>query len=131
MDIGMHQVEWAGFWCPPACFDGGEGIFGHAQLAIGFTVRAGSQARTAWAGGNHSYGPLRKQLEDLGVIALISDGRFAVFTRDYVFRAPSAAAAMIVGRPTNGHLDWKVRGTGVTYGAWQDGQGRSSDLGAE
>ncbi|MFE3194320.1 DUF4357 domain-containing protein [Nocardia sp. NPDC059240] len=103
-----------------------------AQIIDGeFTVRAGSQARPVWAGGNHSYGPLRKQLEDIGVIFVTSDGRHAVFTRDYVFRAPSAAAAMIVGRPTNGRLDWKVRGSGITYGAWQDGQGRGAGLGAE
>lgn len=47
-----------------------------------------------------SYYVLRCQLQELGVI---QDGKF---TRDYEFSAPSAASAVLLGRPSNGNIDW-------------------------
>ena len=42
------------------------------------------------------------------------------FARDQVFASPSAAAAaVVVGRAANGRTDWKIQGTGVSYGNWQ------------
>ena len=47
------------------------------------------------------------------------DGRTMRFARDQVFSSPSAAAAVVVGRAANGRNDWKIQGTGVSYGNWQ------------
>lgn len=42
--------------------------------------------------------------------ALIKDGTISdrVFTRDYEFKAPSAASAVILGHTSNGNIDWKT-----------------------
>ena len=42
--------------------------------------------------------------------ALIKDGTISdcVFTRDYEFKAPSAASAVILGHTSNGNADWKT-----------------------
>ena len=42
--------------------------------------------------------------------ALIKDGTISdrVFTRDYEFKAPSAASAVILGHTSNGNVDWKT-----------------------
>ncbi|WP_203236760.1 DUF4357 domain-containing protein [Nocardia panacis] len=101
-----------------------------AQVVDGqFTVRAGSQARSTWVGGNHSYRPLRKKLEEAGFLEPSSDGQHAVFTLDVQFRSPSAAAAIVAGRATNGRIDWKVRGSEVTFDDWQ--KGRSNSQGSD
>jgi Domain of unknown function (DUF4357) len=41
------------------------------------------------------------------------------FARDQVFASPSAAAAVVVGRTANGRSDWKIQGSGVSFGDWQ------------
>ncbi len=45
-----------------------------------------------------------------------------IFTKDYAFTAPSAAAAMVAGRNANGRTHWTVEGSNKTYGEWQDEQ---------
>ena len=45
-----------------------------------------------------------------------------VFSDDYAFSSPSAAAAVVCGRSANGRTSWVVEGTGQTYAAWQDQQ---------
>ena len=42
------------------------------------------------------------------------------FAHDQVFASPSAAAAVIAGRQANGRVDWKIEGSGVSFGNWQD-----------
>ena len=43
--------------------------------------------------------------------ALIKDGTISdrVFTRNYEFKAPSAASAVILGHTSNGNVDWKTK----------------------
>ena len=41
------------------------------------------------------------------------------FAHDQVFASPSSAAAVVVGRTSNGRNDWKIQGTGISYGSWQ------------
>ena len=48
------------------------------------------------------------------------------FAEDVAFPSPSAASAVILGRPDNGRLSWKVRGSNVSYGQWQSEQVRKS-----
>ena len=50
-----------------------------------------------------SYFNLRKKLEENKII------ENSVFTQDYEFNAPSAASAVILGRTSNGNVDWKTK----------------------
>lgn len=85
-----------------------------------FIVREGSRARSEWIGGDQNYRKLRLQLEGDGTLALAPDGLTMMFTHDYVFASPSAAAAAVLGRNSNGRLEWKVDGSSTTYGEWQE-----------
>ena len=52
-----------------------------------------------------SYYNLRLDLVEQGV--LVPDGDHLVFTQDYSFNSPSAAAAVVLGRTANGRVEWK------------------------
>lgn len=84
-----------------------------------FTVFAGSTARKDWQGVDDGYKRLREKLEEDGTLALSADGKCRTFTRSQVFASPSAAAAVVAGRSANGRVEWKVQGSGVSYGSWQ------------
>lgn len=100
------------------------GIRATARLEDGdFVVLAGSHARAAWEGvGSEqtSYAKLHGELVSSGVLR--EDGPLRVFTDNYAFSSPSAAAAVVNGRPTNGTVEWKVQGTATTYKAWESEQ---------
>ncbi len=98
-----------------------EAVIAHAREVDGeFTVLEGSQVRTDWIGtSNDGYKALREKLIQEGVITAAADGAIQ-FTQDQVFASPSAAAAVILGRSANGRTIWKVQGTGINYGMWQD-----------
>lgn len=98
-----------------------EGVVARAREIDGeFTVLEGSQARAEWIGtSNTGYQALRGNLLQEGAIAAAADGSLH-FTRDQVFTSPSAAGAVIVGRKANGRTIWKVEGSGLNYGNWQD-----------
>ncbi|OHC26710.1 MAG: endonuclease [Pseudomonadales bacterium RIFCSPLOWO2_12_59_9] len=86
-----------------------------------FVVLKGSTARGEWGNTAHSYENLFKLLVTDGVLQA-AGGSCKVFTQDYAFSSPSAAAAVIHGRAANGRTEWTVQGTGQTYAAWQDQQ---------
>ena len=90
-----------------------------------FIVLAGSQARGAWVGINTGYTALHRQLIDEGTLAVDASG-IATFTRNRAFSSPSAAAAIISGRNSNGRLDWKLKGTRRTLADWQEQQVQSA-----
>lgn len=96
-------------------------VLGRAQEVDGeFTVRAGSRARRHWTSkGAHGYSSLRARLEADGSLVPSDDNATMVFVRDQVFASPSAAAAVMLGRPSNGRLEWRVEGGGASYGDWQ------------
>lgn len=98
-----------------------DGVLATAQEVDGeFTVLAGSTARLQWVGvESNSYVGLRKRLDADGTLALSSDGKTMHFAHDQVFASPSAAAAAVVGRASNGRNEWVIRDTGQTYGDWQ------------
>lgn len=84
-----------------------------------FIVLKGSTVRPAWMGkGEHDFGYrlLHEKLVMAGIISIV-DGA-GVFTQDYAFNSPSAAAAVANGRPANGRLEWKCA-DGMTYGNWE------------
>ena len=97
-----------------------EGITASAREIDGeFTVLEGSQARRTWTGVQHAYKALHEFLVQEAVLVPNTDSKTMRFARDQVFASPSAAAAVVVGRTSNGRTAWKIQGTGVTYGSWQ------------
>ncbi|MCY1463705.1 hypothetical protein D9M71_816380 [compost metagenome] len=80
-----------------------------------------SAASGQWTSTAHSYQTLFTRLVNEGVIAL-QPGGLRVFVDDYVFKSPSAAAAVVLGRNANGRTEWVVENTKQPYGAWQDQQ---------
>lgn len=85
-----------------------------------FIVLAGSQAKLDWTSAPHSYKQLRENLIEVGSLKPSADCECLVFTMDFPFNSPSAASAIILGRPDNGRNSWRLLGTSITYGAWQD-----------
>ena len=89
-----------------------------------FIVLKDSAAQSSWIGVRSegtSYGQLHGALINQEKIALGADGH-ASFTDDVPFKSPSAAAAVVLGRPSNGRLEWRVKGTRKTYADWQNEQ---------
>lgn len=85
-----------------------------------FTVLAGSQARRDWSGQPHPYQQLRNDLRNAGALKPSDDGTHLVFTADTPFKSPSAASATVLGRTDNGRNSWRLKGSAITYAAWQD-----------
>lgn len=85
-----------------------------------FTVHAGSQAKLDWTGQPHSYLQLREDLLSVGALKPAEDRSCLVFARDVDFMSPSAASATVLARTDNGRLSWRLKGTSVTYAAWQE-----------
>ena len=85
-----------------------------------FIVLAGSGAKPNWTAHYHAYQALRQELVDSGLL-MAGDGDNLEFARDVPFSSPSAASAVVLGRPDNGRMSWVVRGTGQTYAEWQAG----------
>jgi len=98
------------------------GIVAHARERNGeFFVLADSLAAMKWTGQSASYHALFDQLCQDGI--LVEDGNgHRYFATDQPFSSPSAAAAVVNGRNTNGRTAWKVEGSGETYAEWQDKQ---------
>lgn len=74
--------------------------------AGGFTVLDGSSVSDHTVPSLETKGKSYYNLRN----ALIKDGTISdrVFTRDYEFKAPSAASAVILGHTSNGNVDWKT-----------------------
>lgn len=75
--------------------------------AGGFTVLKGSSISEHTAPSLETRGKWYYRLRN----ALIKDGTICdrVFTRDYEFKAPSAASAVILGQSSNGKVEWKTQ----------------------
>jgi hypothetical protein len=85
-----------------------------------FIVFAGSLARKEWIGSTHGYKTLRQALIDEKRLVAHADTDHLTFKEDTIFKSPSAASAVIVGRPDNGRTSWVIAGTGQTYADWQE-----------
>jgi hypothetical protein len=87
-----------------------------------FVVLEGSAAVAAWSSkADHSYSKRHTQLMKTGKL-IASNGGHLRFAEDVAFRSPSAASAVILGRPDNGRLSWKLDGSNTSYGDWQADQ---------
>jgi hypothetical protein len=72
----------------------------------GLTVFAGSQASPVRNADTYPQIAARqRRLLEAGVLR--EEGGFYVFTKDHVFKTPSGAADLIVGRNANGWMHWK------------------------
>lgn len=97
------------------------GIKAEAREVDGeMVVLEGSVVSSSWRSKSHyvSYQPLYTELKKSGVLRMGQDGKTR-FTRDQSFSSPSAAAAIVAGRSTNGRTEWREKSTGMTFGEWQ------------
>ena len=90
-----------------------------------FVVQRNSRASHAWTSTSdpdHSYSKLHSKLiENEVLIRDESNAReYRIFGDNYEFQSVSAAAAVVLGRPASGPSEWKVRGTGESYKAWEN-----------
>lgn len=86
-----------------------------------FVVLEGSEALTETGYVQQSYGSLKEKLISDGI--LVADGNQKLrFTKPWSFSSPSAAAAVILDRNSNGRLEWKVKGSKQTYHDWQQAE---------
>lgn len=99
------------------------GIAAEAREIDGeFVVLAGSKAQAEWIGVyTVGYRTLHQQLIETGVL-LMSESGARVFAQDTAFNSPSAAAAVVLGRQSNGRIEWHVKGSKQTYADWQEAQ---------
>lgn len=83
-----------------------------------FIVLEGSEALTDKGYVQKSYGGLKEKLIADGVlIPQVSDK--LRFVSPWSFNSPSAAAAVVLDRNSNGRTEWKVKGSKQTYHDWQ------------
>jgi len=74
----------------------------------GFVVREGSLARAEVVpSAIDQIESLRRPLFEAGVLATTPENGQLRFTQDYLFRTPSGAACAVLGRSSNGWLEWK------------------------
>lgn len=86
-----------------------------------FVVLSGSSARDHWSSSHAGYQALYEQLVSGGVLSEVNAG-VRQFVSDYAFSSPSAAAAIVSGRPANGRTTWTTADSGQTYAYWQEQQ---------
>ncbi len=86
----------------------------------GFVVRAGATAVKTEVPSIHAYlANLRHTLVQKGVLE--DGGETFRLAQDYTFRSPSTAAGVLLGRSSNGRIEWKDR-KGRTLREIQDAQ---------
>lgn len=85
-----------------------------------FMVLGDSQARKDTGHVQQSYGDLKRALIEEGILSITTDGATYAFTRPYVFKSPSAAAAVVLDRNSNGRTEWKLVGSKLNYHEWQE-----------
>lgn len=87
-----------------------------------FVVQKGSTARRKNVDSlQPSYQNMRKRLVESGVLTP-QGADLLVFTQDFVFESPTAAAVAVAGTSLNGRDMWKVSSTGESYKEWQQRQ---------
>lgn len=95
------------------------GIYANAVEEDGeFIVLEGSRALTDQGYVMQSYAALKQNLVSTGVLVPAQDGRLT-FAKPYSFSSPSAAAAVVLDRNSNGRTEWKVKGSKQSYHDWQ------------
>ncbi len=85
-----------------------------------FVVLEGSQALKDAGYQSNTYGELKQELITQGVLKESANGSSYSFTKSFSFKSPSAAAAVVLDRNSNGRTEWKVVGSKSTYHEWQE-----------
>lgn len=86
-----------------------------------FVALEGSEALTGTGYVQQSYGGLKEKLIANGVLIPHGTDRLC-FAQPWSFNSPSAAAAIVLDRNSNGRIEWKVKGSKQTYHDWQQAQ---------
>lgn len=95
-----------------------------------FVVLEGSQALINTGFVQLSYGGLKQKLIAEGV--LVPNGKdIMTFAKPYPFSSPSAAAAVVLDRNSNGRSEWKVKGSKQSYHDWQEARAAKEEAGHE
>jgi hypothetical protein len=76
----------------------------------------------------NSYRSLKDLLIGQGVLQMATGGDRYQFTQDYAFDSPSAAAAIVLDRNSNGRIEWKVKGKRQTFHDWQSQSHAQAEL---
>lgn len=106
------------------------GIYANAVEEDGeFIVLEGSRALTNQGYVMQSYAALKQNLINTGVLVPAQEGRLS-FARPYSFSSPSAAAAVVLDRNSNGRTEWKVKGSKQSYHDWQQVRALTEEVGA-
>ncbi|TPE53929.1 GIY-YIG nuclease family protein [Amaricoccus solimangrovi] len=87
-----------------------------------FIVLEGSEALTGTGYVQLGYRELKEKLIADGVLVPQGLGQATDrlrFSKPWPFNSPSAAAAVVLDRNSNGRTEWKVRGSRETYHDWQ------------
>ena len=96
-----------------------------------FVVLQGSTARVegvpSWTAGKAT----RDRLVEQGVLAVSCNPEFFEFVRDHAFGSPSIAGAAVLGRNTNGRVEWKIKGLNTSYADWVDSQAAGVERSSE
>jgi hypothetical protein len=104
----------------------------HARCVVSdgrFVVQKGSTARvTEVPSLSEGSRLLRADLLRRGVLDTTNDQHVYIFTEDYAFDTSSAAAAVVCGTGLNGRRHWMLEGTRTSYGQWEDGQLKSTEV---
>ncbi|MEP5732087.1 MAG: GIY-YIG nuclease family protein [Sulfitobacter sp.] len=86
-----------------------------------FIVLEGSEVLTGTGYVQQSYGGLKEKLVADGVLVPHESDKLR-FTKPWSFNSPSAAAAVVLDRNSNGRIEWKVKNSKQTYHDWQQAQ---------
>lgn len=86
-----------------------------------FIVLEGSEALTGTGYVQQSYGGLKEKLIADRVLTPHGGDKLS-FAKPWSFNSPSAAAAVVLDRNSNGRIEWKVKGSKQTYHDWQQAQ---------
>ncbi len=83
-----------------------------------FVVLEGSQALINTGFVQQSYSGLKQKMITEGIL-VPHDSDMMTFAKPYPFSSPSAAAAVVLDRNSNGRTEWKVKGSRQSYHDWQ------------
>lgn len=92
-----------------------------------FVVLEGSEALIGTGYVQQSYGGLKDKMIAESALVPHAEDRMR-FAKPWPFSSPSAAAAVVLDRNSNGRLEWKVRGSKLNYHEWQQAQAGGSEV---
>lgn len=95
-----------------------------------FIVFEGSQALLNTGFVQQSYAGLKQKLIADGILLFLNND-LMVFAKPYPFSSPSAAAAVVLDRNSNGRTEWKVKGSKQNYHDWQQAHAANEESGLE